>query len=696
MAIGVRISSTNLSGKTATVNFVPITGYTSGSTQNLGSLTVPFNNISYYPYGEYSLYFSEYDHTYVINVLPDKGVNQSFVFTSRITGVTSNHSIGLLDFNDLSADIIDLGVQYSNWNLIDLYPTTEKGYMFVFENVGDSNIKQVIFINYKGDTLLQYTGSTTSYNYDVLDGNVVYYSLNDLGVLLYSDGISGFTYNWNYGTGVTEFDTFDIEWNDNGSNVYGQFVISLYNSVSNDKYFYLLDCGVSTLLTTGNTLTSDIFFSYQSDSNFFMCHTKNSSGIYQNLKIYDGLGSLVRTITFSDSYTDTTYSNFGKNQFGGVFYNNSNFNIDYYIVRYNGNTDTLTTTTHVRGINYQNITQYSTNGADIFEYDKSAWVVALFKQVDDNPFVGTVMTYCDFIYTLNNNETIYTDVYQDSGLSDKSLYLSYIYLGSIPFSYGNRGDDNFSVVSFTSNGLVYNSLGPISGFSSSYKNIYRYGDKMVFGLRDSSDVYDMFLYNISSGNTNLDTLQITLTGNPSNFTYHYSYDTFYISNYVGGWVLNSNTTLFTSIGVYQNHDWAVHFDKSFRYDAVIAYDNTCTNVRVIESNSISDNISLPSNNGTFSIKTGEDRFVYVYGDIVDNMLHIELYDFYGNLKNDQKTIYTTIDNLYVSKDRYAVTLYDSSNTNYIIYLVSDDKITSVVMDDFNNYTALNDYSYWIW
>ncbi len=66
MAIGVRILSNNLSGKTATVTFNPL----SGGTFNLGSKTVPFNNLTTYPYGWYYLYFSEYDYTYPL-LVPD-------------------------------------------------------------------------------------------------------------------------------------------------------------------------------------------------------------------------------------------------------------------------------------------------------------------------------------------------------------------------------------------------------------------------------------------------------------------------------------------------------------------------------------------------------------------------------------------------------------------------------------------------
>ena len=67
MAIGARILSDNLSGKTALVTFTSLTG----SPESLGSKTIPFNNINSYPYGTYDLYFSEYDYTYTLFV-PDE------------------------------------------------------------------------------------------------------------------------------------------------------------------------------------------------------------------------------------------------------------------------------------------------------------------------------------------------------------------------------------------------------------------------------------------------------------------------------------------------------------------------------------------------------------------------------------------------------------------------------------------------
>jgi len=82
MIQGIRITSTNLSGATADVTFYPTTG---GST-SLGTQTIPFNNISDYPYGTYDLSVAEYDRTYEI-IVPAPLTGQSG-YTDTVRNVT--------------------------------------------------------------------------------------------------------------------------------------------------------------------------------------------------------------------------------------------------------------------------------------------------------------------------------------------------------------------------------------------------------------------------------------------------------------------------------------------------------------------------------------------------------------------------------------------------------------------------------
>jgi len=82
MIQGIRITSTNLSGLTANVTFLP----TTGGTFNLGTEVIPFNNISDYPYGTYELEVPSYDRTYEI-IVPAPLTGQS-AYTQTVRTVT--------------------------------------------------------------------------------------------------------------------------------------------------------------------------------------------------------------------------------------------------------------------------------------------------------------------------------------------------------------------------------------------------------------------------------------------------------------------------------------------------------------------------------------------------------------------------------------------------------------------------------
>ena len=82
MIQGIRITSTNLSGLTTNVTFLP----TTGGTVDLGTQTIPFNNISGYPYGTYELDVPLYDRTYEI-IVPAPLEGQS-AYTQTVRTVT--------------------------------------------------------------------------------------------------------------------------------------------------------------------------------------------------------------------------------------------------------------------------------------------------------------------------------------------------------------------------------------------------------------------------------------------------------------------------------------------------------------------------------------------------------------------------------------------------------------------------------
>ena len=82
MIQGIRITSDNLSGLTANVTFLP----TTGGTIDLSGQTIPFDNISDYPYGTYELDVVELDRIYEI-IVPAPLTGQSG-YTETVRNVT--------------------------------------------------------------------------------------------------------------------------------------------------------------------------------------------------------------------------------------------------------------------------------------------------------------------------------------------------------------------------------------------------------------------------------------------------------------------------------------------------------------------------------------------------------------------------------------------------------------------------------
>jgi hypothetical protein len=82
MIQGIRITSNNLSGLTANVTFLP----TTGGTISLSGQTIPFNNITDYPYGTYELDVVGLDRTYEI-IVPAPLGGQS-AYTETVRGIT--------------------------------------------------------------------------------------------------------------------------------------------------------------------------------------------------------------------------------------------------------------------------------------------------------------------------------------------------------------------------------------------------------------------------------------------------------------------------------------------------------------------------------------------------------------------------------------------------------------------------------
>ena len=116
--------------------------------------------------------------------------------------------------------------------------------------------------------------------------------------------------------------------------------------------------------------------------------------------------------------------------------------------------------------------------------------------------------------------------------------------------------------------------------------------------------------------------------------------------------------------------------------------------RILTSTGISNELNFPVMD-TYDVKIGKDKFMIIYGDPNDNYYKkINLYNFSGTLLNSQSTTYTSVNNWWGVKDRFVVNFYDNNANTNVYYLVSDDTITSVELNDFDLVTNPNDYIWW--
>jgi hypothetical protein len=698
MAVGARITSENLSGKTATVTFVPYTGVTSGTTVNLGSKTIPFNNINAHPYGIYSLYLAEYDYTYTLTIPEPVGNAQLFVYVDKIIG-SNNYGIGILNFDDFTAEVIDLGVDSTYWNNVNVQPLQDSGFMHVFEGDSDYQEKLVIFTDVSGSEIGRYSGTTDNRNADSLNGRVLTYEDEDNGVLTYSNGRTVHTYTYDP---LTHY--IDIEWYDDAVTSDNKFIIEKWDDVPplsgwtyngpGSSYIVNPEDGTETLFKTWTDGTY-VRHKMQANTDFIVVETEiqGASNSYTNFEIYDTSGTILETVSLTGATYNSRSSDFlGDNKYCAVYHNINDDDVDYKIIHYDGDTQTLTQTSHVHGTSY---TDFSVDDdSDFWPNDSTlnGGVVIVFHNEVDNVNIGPVVTYCDFVYMLRNQTTFTTYqladnvemVIQDYG-QQSNMYRTIMARG-----------DFFEFLTITSTGQTITTTQiPFSGIT--YVNSEDLGDRTIYEVI-SNEYMDIDLLLVSEDGTILDTLSKNLNTQNS-----YNSDSERTSAYFNfslsggtseGYYVYSGSTGFTSTGVYNTVNYAeVYYTDTFLNPGVmVLHSNGELGFRVLSLTGITSELSFPEYD-SYGIRVGENGFMFVYEDSNDNgNVKINLYNLSGTLINSQATTYSAWDDTFGIKDRFVVKFNNEGYNEY--FLVSEETITSVELDAYDEEWTSNDYLFW--
>lgn len=680
MAIGVIISSNNLSGKTASVTFQP----SIGGTVDLGLNTIPFNYMSQSPYGIYSLYFSEYNHTYTLEVPAPTYTGQTMTGLVQLSN-NNNWNFVVQDFNDLTATIIPTSIDYSNWTYNGSYVTLEKGYMHTFYS--QSNEYVTLMTDYLGNIGLQYS-STTWCDLNSLDGFYNCIVDYEKGKMIYSYGDAYHTLDWDF----LDYNNYEFSWDWDVVSKDGNFMFNITKSDNTNTKSFLCSNTGTTLLYEYNPSDYYMTVGFYHDGNFFYKYAYNTNTAkYETIELREAkTGNILQSIDLSNDNYDAHYTQFyGDNKITIALYNNSDPNVDYKIINYHGNTDDINIMSHNRG-NYGEITMISDSNFWPDNTQSTQLYIFLYKYDGWDNKTGTVVSYCDILYTNSSDATMGTYVFQNSGLPNKSIDV-WPLSSDVLFTSCDVGDGIWSVFSISESGT---NLSPfidknlINGF-----NRHDFGSSVVYLLWDATYQQPYLCY-IKPDGTIGDTMQLSLPS-PYSYNAYDRYGTFAVNNNTTQYYINDTTTGFTEMNVYSNSYTSSSFYEPnvFTTTSEILFHNQNTNEsQILSKNNLTPVNLLPENNGTYSISVGKDKFMYTYLDSVTNLLKIKLYDFNYNLLNSVDTNYTSYLQVSAVKDRYTVVAIDGNN--YVYYLISDTTITTTVTTDQYNYILANDFIWW--
>jgi hypothetical protein len=689
MAIGSRILSNNLSGETANVTFLP----TTGGTIDLGTQTIPFNNLTSYPYGTYEIYVPKYDYTYELVINAPTTNIESFVFISKMIN-NNNYGAANLNFNDFTAEILDLGVDVTGWYLENVEPMTNSGYMYFFYNNNTCDLNWVIFTDSAGNIIEEYQANTNcDYDYYDLGGKWTLFIDYHNTILKYSNGQDVYTL-----TGDPAYQYIDVYSGWDGVMSNGNFLISITDTTGNTTANYIVNN--DNLTQFGDTLDSTTYncyvSSYYGGDFIFLFKHNYTNNTYENIEIYGSDGSSLQTIQLTGAtYNDNNLSFYGDNKIVCCLMNSNNINVEYLIIQYDGNTNALNTMTHERGSNYQNL--YINSRTNFYPNNGGAesFVINLYYLYTYNS-IGYVFNYCDLIYMLSGDTDFRTYTFQDSGSPDKSMYNSFAVSNSLSNTCDN-GDGFVSTISLVESGATFHS----TNISMSGNPRQLEGDSIGNGYvtlvsTDNNYTGGTLVHVLENGDLSDIVENIEFPG-----TYSYNFRSvgsiFQFLNYSGtSYHIDETSDLFQSGGaitgdtldIYQPN---IEFKSDFlRVGPISTFNYTTGEINLLYPTGYTNTVTLPIT-GETQITMGSDKFMITYLD-ESGFTNINLYDFNFNLLNSIATEHTSWWSTQCSGNRFITII--NENSQYIIYLVSESVITPVVLTDNNNDRAVNDYINW--
>jgi hypothetical protein len=432
----------------------------------------------------------------------------------------------------------------------------------------------------------------------------------------------------------------------------------------------------------------------QPSTNFIVVETQDQSdnNRYTSIEICNTSGTTLETVSLTGEIYDNRNDEFlGSTKYCVIYSKYDDNNVDYKIIHYNGETETLTQTSHVKSSNFSN---YNIQGdGDFWPNDSGekigGVVITLYNNISYSN-IGTVVSYCDIIYMLDNQTTFNTYTAADDTQIEIQTYgqLSNIFRTRI-----NTGGF-FEILTISTTGGTITTT-DISTSSISNINDYFLGDKTIYNILTNDNNYiDSLL--IDEDGSIIDRVSRTL-----NSQYSYSMDSQGKLGYLRietsegneAYYVYGGSTEFTSTDSYSNTrtPGAMYSDTALEPEAMVLYSEGGSGFRFLSTTGITSDLQFPSFNGR-QFEVGNTMVMCVYQDTISNATVIDLYNFSGQLLKSHKTVYNGWNDAYAIGDRFFVKFNGGEGNEF--FLVSEETITSVVLDSYDSDWAPNDIIWW--
>ena len=554
---------------------------------------------------------------------------QTGFFMSGLSGGTTYAYVILDPATGTVMGPFDTGISYIDYSQDDIKPLNHSGYGLYFANLNNNNDKIIQFIDAFGTVVDSYTGSTSNYSTDDLEGKVLTALFHDTGVLKYFNGTSVGTYTYD-----TNVESVNVQWNDDGTSRDGTFVIQCISG--NTTQYKLLNASNSNVISLpsyDNTAFNTDPRLYDNGDYVAMEMYDSVNNKYTSLDVYDTLGNLISTTDISSfNYTSRNFNHFGTNKFSALFRNDNDTNQDYKIFAYVGTS--IISTTHERGTNFAD---YNTYGQH-YDNPNQNYLCENYTYTFFPNGLGNVGPYttADYFSILSVcNET--TGFTFNSIATGTTISFGFQGGGNVYSDFVVKPDGKLYAMLVLPSGVTYTELAPDASIFTG-RNKDNAGNYHIF-ITETDNTHPYFYLVDGTTGVLLDTLTFT-SFEPYSWGTNTSYTSYLITDGGAnlGWYLNTSTNEFTQFsGSYQNIWTANTFfrgDDVFTDHPSIVMFNPGGTARMLSETGLSNEFTLPATAGNWSMYRGRTFLAYTYRSVDNNQPYARLIDFSGNTLNE--------------------------------------------------------------